>query len=239
LSEAVDSFRQKFGGFHLPSRLKLSETCNYLQRGQPGTLDADSVEYLQALWPQLDLAPETRIDWNGDGRIQGDWVLEGDECLVYFLGGIPTSQGGAAGCLGFSKDPHNPVAQDFDPRVGPFFAFPSDRLRDIHGRGFLSFLDYYGHPYAYFSSYPVAGYNRYGGTDCPTLGVWPYAREWDPVPRFWNPDSFQIISAGSDGKFGPGTTEASRVWSPATAAAMPVEGRDDLTNFHNKALGVP
>src|SRR5262249_60861996 len=115
-------------------------------------------------------------------------------------------------------------------KIAPFFEFKPSQLRDIHGRGFFSYLDFYGQqPYAYFSSYNVVnGYNRYGGTDCPTLGVWPYAQEWQPVPRFWNPDSFQIISAGRDGKFGPGATDASRVWSPATGQAMPVEGPDGL-----------
>src|SRR5262245_38665891 len=88
LGSSLKSFKQRFG-LCPPSRIKLSETANYPQRDQPGTLDADSVEFLTRVWPQLRLEPGAGIDWNGDGQVQGDWVLEGDECLVFFLGGLP------------------------------------------------------------------------------------------------------------------------------------------------------
>ncbi len=240
LSAAVETFQERFGVSHLPSRVKLSETGAYPDRDRPGTLDADSVAYLARLWPELPLGPGSRIDWNGDGRAEGDWELEGDECLVYFLGGIPDKAGATPFCLGFSANPRNPAAPG-GQRVGPFFEFRSHRLRDLHGRGFLSYLDAYGRrPYAYFSAYGAPnGYGRYGGTDCASLGVWPYAEALDPAPRFLNPRSFQIISAGLDGKFGPGTKDAATVWTSAQAGATPAEGRDDQSNFYDKLLGVP
>ena len=37
------------------------------------------------------------------------------------------------------------------------------------------------------------------------LGVWPYAGWFDPAPVYQNPNTCQIISAGRDGRFGPGT----------------------------------
>jgi hypothetical protein len=240
LGTAVEIFQKKFGVSYLPSRIKLSETCNYPERDRPGTLDADSVAYLNKLWPRLDLSPGTRIDWNGDGKIEGDWILEGDECLVFFLGGVTVGDGDQVGQLGFARNPANPLDRESPEFDGPFFNFASSRLKDLHGRRFYSYLDYWEQtPFAYFSAYGVSnGYNRYGGSDCPSLGVWPYAEELGASPRFSNSDSFQILSAGDDGRFGPGTKDAAHTWTPAAAASVPQEGRDDLSNFHDRPLGV-
>jgi hypothetical protein len=237
LTIAAENFKSKFGVYP-PSRVKLSETGNYPERDRPGTLDADSVALLGKMFPRLDWSGG--IDWNGNSRIKGDWVLEGDECLVFCLGGIPSKAGGRNGCLGFSVDPRNP-AKPGGFRIGPFFEFRNGRLVDRHKRRFFSYLDDFGQqPFAYFSAYGEAnGYNRYGGTDCPTLGVWPYAEALGPAPRFLNPTTYQILSAGADGRFGPGTRDATTVWTPATARDIPPEGRDDLSNFHGAPLGVP
>jgi hypothetical protein len=237
-NQALDIFKHRFGSYP-PSRVKLSETGNYPERDQPGTLDADSVAFLTRMWPRLRLGPGAEIDWNHDGRIEGDWTLEGDECLVFFLGGVQTQGEGNNDCCGFAADPDNPMwpPESGKPRVGPFFEFRAHRLRDLHGRGFFSYLDAFGkQPYAYFSAF---SYDRYGGTDCSALGVWPYAESLRPRPRFWNTNSCQIICAGPDGRFGPGTTDASRVWTPANAGTVPPDGRDDLSNFHPVPLGVP
>jgi hypothetical protein len=237
---AVADFKHAFDIPYLPSRIKLSETGDYPQRDQPDTLDHDSVEYLKRLWPAINLEPGTRIDWNGDGQIGGNWTLEGDECLVFFLGGIPTA-GNTPGCLGFSANSKNPTSPG-GLRHGPFFPdFMSYRLRDLHGRGFYSYLDDYGkQPYAYFSAYGKAnGYNRYGSTDCLSLRVWPYAEALQPQPRFINPKGFQILSAGADRQFGPGTDSPAHVWSRTTADSIPEAGRDDLANFSHVHLGQP
>src|SRR5262245_36947772 len=203
LQLALHNFRSRFFVYP-PSRIKLSETGNY---NPDDPLDRDSLAYLRQMWP--DLQWEDGIDWNGNGKIDvpadgGDVVLEGDQCLVFFLGGIPTAN--PPGCLGFSTNERNP-AQPGGDRRGPFFegfqANPN-RLVQIHGNAFYSYLDSYGmKPYAYFSSHKdkkPGGYNRYGGTDCAALGVWPYAKELNPTPQYWNPNSFQIISAGRDGR---------------------------------------
>ena len=44
----------------------------------------------------------------------------------------------------------------------------------------------------------------------------------------------ELISAGQDRQFGPGGE-----WTPATAAAIPAAGKDDVANFHPNLLGVP
>jgi type II secretory pathway pseudopilin PulG len=128
-------------------------------------------------------------------------VLEGEQCLVFFLGGIP----GSGTVNGFSTDQSNParhrlafpnlaLTNNADDRLPPFFDFKSNRLVSlsqwIFNQGgnpagfsdFYAYLDGYGKtPYAYFSSYKGAnGYNRYytllGVSDCQSLGVWPYAQ---------------------------------------------------------------
>jgi prepilin-type N-terminal cleavage/methylation domain-containing protein len=162
----------------------------------------------------------TGIDWNLTGNLQDyppqfPWsvypagnlpivgnLLEGEQCLVFFLGGIPQYNGpnAAPTPVGFSTNPTNPaVGTD---RVPSFFEFKSNRLVYLPGTfnqvtasqnldpGFPSYLDGYGKTaYAYFSSYKNSnGYNRYvqysnpnmpaSGppitSDCQALGVFPY-----------------------------------------------------------------
>jgi hypothetical protein len=88
----------------------------------------------------------------------------------------------------------------------------------------LVFWDTYGTPFAYFSSYKTRnGYNRYfastsapATSDCQRLLVWPYQdfNSRDPnatapnvagTETYFNPTSFQLISAGYDKAFGQGT----------------------------------
>ena len=49
-------------------------------------------------------------DFNGNGVMDGPYILHGHECLVFFLGGIPYEDPatGAFGMTGFGKDPVNP-----------------------------------------------------------------------------------------------------------------------------------
>src|SRR5207253_9071458 len=79
------------------------------------------------------------------------------------------------------------------PAHHPRPSFPTRRSSDLY-----SSRDTYGSvPYAYFSSYKTRnGYNRFASTDCPSLGVWPYAEALTPTVRYLNPNTFQIISAG-------------------------------------------
>ena len=70
------------------------------------------------------------------------------------------------------------------------------------------------------------------------LGVWPYAGWFDPAPVYQNPNTCQIISAGRDGRFGPGNVHPNgREWTPATGRDIDADGRDDLTNFNGPVLG--
>ncbi len=61
-------------------------------------------------------------DFNGNGVMDGPYILHGHECLAFFLGGIPYEdpQTGAFGMTGFGKDPVNPFTNSLaaDSRYG-------------------------------------------------------------------------------------------------------------------------
>jgi type II secretory pathway pseudopilin PulG len=147
LEVAIEQFKSRFN-FYPPSRLKLAEvysSANYPNAGTPGTLDADSVAYLTQMFPRMVNSSgtgqwqSTGVDWNGNGAIDAGFViLEGDQCLVFFLGGIPGScaitspapspaSTNPPTVLGFSTNPVNPSAATTD-RIGPFYDFNTSRL---------------------------------------------------------------------------------------------------------------
>jgi hypothetical protein len=267
LSAAVDNFKSSFKVKNPPDYIKLSTNANYPNRAVQGTLDYDSVQYLQSLWPRIDLTGATPLDWHGDladGRalVVADYILEGDQCLVFFMGGIPTQAiapallppGTVSGCTGFSTIPTNPTAAG-GTRTTPFYDFKSNRLV-LRSGSFFSYLDGFsrapapgqtyvpgvnGQPYVYLSSYKTAnGYNRaaqlYGALDCSLMPNGAYFESTSPSTRFLRPDSFQIISAGANWSFGGGGQ-----WTPATASSVYPNGSagaDDLSNFSDRALGV-
>jgi general secretion pathway protein G len=255
LASAVENFKTKFG-FYPPSRIRLCKSyARYLAAPTPPPLggpllDQDSVQLITRMFPRIDLNgwATVGIDWNGAGlTTDSDVILEGDQCLVFFLGGIqrPPSGNVPAGCLGFSTSPANPGAPTND-RIGPFYEFQGGRLVlgrpgpngiapiNISAPTYLSYADVYsttsstpdplgvllsGAPYAYFSSYKTTnGYNRYGTSDWGGMTGTPVVSPYvDPAGRFINPNTFQIISAGKDGLFGGGGGP----WSPATASIYP------------------
>jgi prepilin-type N-terminal cleavage/methylation domain-containing protein len=146
----------------------------------------------------------------------GGGMLEGHQCLVFFLNG-PTG-------TGWSTNPRNPLAPGGE-RIGPFFDFKANRL--VGG----AYRDRFGTPIAYFSATQPAVDrwvpNAYG-PDCPSLGVSPY--------QGMNMTTWQLISAGRDGRFG--TAGANWINNPGPGTYPPgSDGYDDITNFSNTRLG--
>ena len=238
MQASLASAKAAFGlNQQFPSRLYIAEDGNYAAGGQLGL---DSRDLLMRMFKmtspnQLNGPPPNftgGLDWNGNGTIDKATILTGDQCLVFFLGGIPSIN--PPGVLGFSSKSGQPTAAGGD-RLGPFFQFQNNRLQK-GANGFFSYLDPYytpgtpptGRPYAYFSSYKRPnGYNKYGSSDC--VGVAPYLKT---ASTYWNEDSFQIISAGPDKRFGTGGT----LWGPNNPASG--AGADDMSNFAEKLLGV-
>jgi hypothetical protein len=239
LHAAAQRFHDKYT-FYPPSQMKLCERFSDYGNTE---LDKRSKWVLGRMFPRYcrpgSKTPPVVVDWDGNGRYSPPVILTGDQCLVFFLSGINGR--------GFSQDVRDPGnrAVPWDP---PFYNFAADRLVDLRGNGFPSYLDLYRQrPYAYFSS-PYKGYNEWpvlGGhpSDCPSepgkaMGdsdVWPYA---SAPNTYLNPDTFQILSAGPDGVFGTGSPNgASNFLSVGTGSKLPPAARDDLANFSAGPLG--
>jgi general secretion pathway protein G len=299
LAVALENFKAKYG-FYPPSRIKLAELLTtgpsgiYRDASIQGSLDYDSIQTITKMFPKASTAwananpanGPAGINWSGRGGWNGPnpmafTVLEGDQCLVFFLGGIPDNFSGPANlnCTGFSTNLLDPSyhIKNGGETLPPFFEFDSSRLVRAAGQGsprspvFYSYLDSYRQrPYAYFSSGNSRdNYNRhfieaqYRNSDCRSLlanpsnpqagTVWPYAEAISPTlgaltvpsPRYYNPSSFQIITAGADGLFGTGTIIQSAdgrrghpPFPPNSAFYSTSDpGFDDLSNFRDSILG--
>jgi len=254
LETALEQFKLTFGRYP-PSRIVLSESGNY-DRTNP--LHQYSEQYLQALFPGINLQGEDNYwhDWDGDGVKAPPNIfydLQGQECLVFFLGGIPFT---GIGPSGFSTDKTRPTLgpTDSKSRLGPFFEFDTSRLKlvrdvvppirlpnDPVSQRFYVYLDRYGSPYAYFLARDAATNNYLN--DCPNLvgpQFQPYvtAISVDPpnagVIKYHRPNSFQIVSAGKDKIFGSGGLYVPNDDNPQ----LSVDDYDNITNF-SEGLLVP
>lgn len=206
ISQALASFKNDYGDYP-PSRILLCENGFYdisstaaipttvAYRGSVGPdltyggLAQRSLKYLRSFFPKAQFSTSAAIysattgwhDFNGNGTMDPPYVLSGDECLTFFLGGvpIPASTGTPFAMNGFAKDPLNPfrnslasgTAMSTDNRKLPYYEFRGERLIDDDGDGIPSYQDGLktanaktGRPnfYAYFSAY---GNNAYDPND--------------------------------------------------------------------------
>jgi prepilin-type N-terminal cleavage/methylation domain-containing protein len=253
------------------------KSATALNAAQQAALEADSRQYLERVFGRNLTFP---IDWNGDGTAgNSNVILEGHQCLAFFLGGITETipdpnDGGRVKPMryrGFSTNPTNPANFNTGGTKGPFldageFTLPrfffsaANASQNPNGNGSMlqypGLLDRYGsQPYVYFSSYKGRnGYNRYGVSDCESLGMRPYYEQGattaagSPDGRYIKPDGYQIISAGRNMAFGsltnylalPPNSTWPQPWSLQTAGAVwpsGSAGADDLSNFHDTGLG--
>lgn len=260
MSNGIAAFKTKYRVNFIPSTIVLRERMDYFtdNTNDPTGVERASLSYLKQVWLHLPSPPSSGvspfpvgttpgvngIDWNGNNTIDGNgtnsprWQLEGDQCLVFFLGGI-----GANG--GFSSNPTNPAA--VQGRAAPFFEFPASRLSTAFNTnlaakaGFPSFIDQWNSvPYVYYSARNGTK-NAYSTTDCATVmsvdatligdsGVANFAPYKDQTGSFLQPTGFQIISAGQNKSFGYGSSTGA-LWSPGYYDQESADG-DNLTNFH-------
>ncbi|MFQ3652429.1 MAG: type II secretion system protein, partial [Gemmataceae bacterium] len=225
LAAAISAFKQEFNVKTMPSRIVLREDMNsYINNDK---LEEDSRAFLGMMFGRR---LQNQIDWNNDGTIQtgpaGRYELTGEQCLVFFLGGAKNTT--PPGVRGFSSSPTNPM-QPGGTRRGPFYDFKSNRLRPA-ANGFFVYLDPFDPPqgvgrkaYVYLSDYSTNVYSKYGSSDSAQT-VQPNNQPVQPYKlspsQFVNPGSFQIISAGADGRFGDST-----MWTPTQGSSDP-QGRD-------------
>jgi hypothetical protein len=234
LDWAIRVFQEEYHiSYPPPSRLRLREKGGY-DVNDP--LDRETVKILNAMFPKVDLTKP--INWKGYGTPSDDWILEGDQCLVFFLGGIPEKNGSRSIRLwGFAADPLDPTNFQGEWHA-PLYEFDQSRLVLLPRSPFPVYCDRWRtRAFAYFSTFDQPNnYYRHAdrfGSDCARLGVWPYAESLSPL-KCVNPDTFQIISAGGDCVFGPGTNPKTgeELWHPRKTREPP--GRDDLHNFSIK-----
>lgn len=243
LQEALQAFMTDYNlGQPPPSVLHLNEQNPQL---------SGSFAFLKQVFGK-NLGAQGPVDWNGDGTIDGPWVLSGEQCLVFYLGGIPNTLAQAGGappeCLGFSTNNmnpafYNPALPGGGKRKGPYYTFESGRLKPIAAQGgFFVYIDPWktkagpnyltlgSSPYAFFSS---AGINN--GYHIQALSYFKAAPYYVTnlagvaTGQYTNSNTYQIISAGKDGIFG--TTG----WYPSSGAIG--AGADDQANFSSKLLG--
>lgn len=223
-----------------PDQLKLC--MNYTDYNLAVALDQQSVLFISQMFPQFGPAKWVGTQWAGPGVTlpKTGVILEGDQVLVFCLGGPPAGANTPALMGGWSKIPTDPVnAGNVAPtdRVN-YFNFNAGNLKLVSltptgaarnntaDAYFPSYIDGYNKtPYVYFSS--GVRPNGYSGA-ANSLGVSAYWAQAHPQ-QFQNPNTFQIISAGLDGQFGPGGI----VWPAAVAPP----GADDMTNFTGSKLG--
>lgn len=210
MSLALESFKNRYNCYP-PSRIRLREGTPYVtDSSDPNyAFDQHSVKWLKKIWPDIDLRPDPSdssqllnwIIWCKDSPNETEanraarssytpqtYDLEGDECLVFFLGGIAEFDRGSGDTIilhGFTDNPRNPggVPDASNPitqsRIGPLYEFQAGRLFIREGSskapsdfGFTtgdtrtvklpsyrsSLAPGVDVPYAYFSSYEGQGY---------------------------------------------------------------------------------
>ncbi len=195
MAQALADFKSKYGDYP-PSRIILSENGDYSGTTVPVShapnvvpwtggdismqlLFQRSLRYMRKFFPRMNLSasgPVTTIpgvfyDFNGNGTADGAYILSGHECLVFFLGGVPTVSANANGTKvyamnGFSRNPVNPFPSGASGtnRQPALFEFDAGRLHDGDLDGIPGYYDSFGtnKAYAYFSAY---GGNAYDPND--------------------------------------------------------------------------
>jgi prepilin-type N-terminal cleavage/methylation domain-containing protein len=209
LGQALADFRSKYGEYppsrilvsEAGTYLVDGTTTSYTAGATAGIKDITdgqlairSVSWLRRAFPRVAVATGTAAsppvpptipgplgfhDFNGNGKKDGPYVLTGDECLTFFLGGIPALVRAPSGAMtygmtGFNRDPTDPfvgpvvvaggVTTPFTNRQPPLYEFKAGRLIDLDDDGFPSYLDSLstGKPIVLFTSY---GSNNFDPND--------------------------------------------------------------------------
>ena len=223
LGNGVDDFHASYG-VHPPSRITLYE------RASDWNLPAAArsrAELRRIFGLSFDFSKNRDID--GDGVLNETHHLSGQECLVFFLGGLPRGSGASIRLIGLSKSKSDPFKGGGSSRT-VFFEFDPARLVDTDNDGFPEYADQFG------TGVPIAYYRDdkpYDVSHCPgALTVSTY--------HFLDPSSpyrpYQIVVAGRDGLFGEGGPYASDNPQDFLKDARAVE-QDNMTNFHASRLG--
>jgi prepilin-type N-terminal cleavage/methylation domain-containing protein len=275
---AVESFKSTYQVPYMPTALIISN--NYSNLASPGV--QDSRAYISKVWakslftgpPPGNLPGQT--NWS-----QGEFRMDGNQVMLLLLGGMPPTY------QGWMNSPNNPfqVPPDGSVAKGPFFNFKADRIRQ-NPNAMPHYLDPYGNPYYYFSSRNGGDYEYFGkfyynlapdNSPNPDAAgrVFGITREGgfgDPASftqvaplrgidgKYLNPNGFQILSMGENGRPGRGSfcnnwepnnvpwpnrfcrnpngSPAWTLYEPGIGDYAPAgPGGDDISNFAQGLLG--
>lgn len=150
LAVSVNNFKAKYGTYP-PSRIILYPNFGFYNT--KNVFEAESLNYINQIWPRLSMKQVPFVSNNSFYGWQagppadpviykknnyqwvpnvntpnGGYTLEGDQCLVFFLGGPALTVNGVITMQGFSTNPQDPCGAGTD-RVS-FYQFLSARLRD-------------------------------------------------------------------------------------------------------------
>lgn len=254
LDSAIGRFKAAYN-MDPPSSMFLAETSTAW--GLPA--NAGYRATIRQIWPQFDFtysATSNQYDINGDGVFTGVSLTQ-SECLVFFLGGINTTNAPGASnigaCTGFSKNPSMPFARG-GTRDTYLFEFLPARFTDLDNDGMPEYRDPLPgqtSPYLYYSSYGGQGYltTEFGGGGLTE----PYRQGTASTQAPWKQNSYQLISPGFDKQYGFGgaylTTGTGDDRIPidptqypttfAAAAPLPKDRAfeaDNITNFSDGQL---
>lgn len=193
LEKGILDFKAKYG-VDPPSSFSFHEDpVQYYDPTNPLSLDAiqidrrdASLRTIRKLFPAFDYtaAPAAAptpaalrypYDFDGDGSTDDEVVLNGSECLVFFLGGMfgDYSDSDTAGPIGFASSQTFPFTLTSSGNRVRFMEFDGGRFVDRDNDGFREYVDPYNDqqtPYAYHSSNGGIGY-QLGGTTDPDLAA--------------------------------------------------------------------
>lgn len=232
--QALSTFNAKFNRYP-PSSITLYGTS----AGWNGDPAAKSI--IRSLWRDFDFSTGGRGPGHAWGT--GDKVLTGDECLVFFLAGVPVDNGATIPptMTGFSANGRFPFSTVGQNRVGPFF----DGWKEAGVRlvdNIAPFESAADQIYSYTdglstSKNPMVYSASENGRYAPN---WAAYYQGDGVTP-WNKNTYQLIAPGEDGEYGTidETSAGGKVvWTEETelSAGRKPEA-DNITSFSGGRLG--
>lgn len=267
LDNALSSYKEKLGEYP-PDFTDKAAVVRHLNRAFPRYRPSGG----RTMWEQFKYDVEAATgEWIqiDQGGADSPLLMDQASALVFWLGGI-APQTGVPRLMGFSANSRNPFdrssyvddngnLREDGGRIGPFFEFQPDRLRDVTGEG-GGYYVYYppgvevleGEPYVYFR--PRNGkYVKPAGNDGFVFNSFePVWRGAPPVLPFvdsnapgagegdnllWvHPDTYQILCPGPDGIYGV-TRDGNPPRYPIGSNYTIETQWDNITNFSQGTVG--
>jgi hypothetical protein len=248
IANAIGTYKAKMNVPYIPSGGSGTGGTFMLKSTYAGT-EPEAI-YLKQLFPQL---PGCTGAGSGITGLPDGVLLDANQTLVFFLTG-----GDLTGFQGFSTNRTAPFSAPVanENRIGPFLDFSASKyvtgLSATGSAGKSSLVDPWGSPYAYFTFYPGRApvtqtvQNSYDPAESFSFNGTTVQAYSDASGKAFKPQSFQIISAGDNGKddhstagtfgFGPGG-KLNVGWTPQQGQyAEGNAGADDLSNFNGGPL---